>query len=281
MRVSGRLFFIIIIHCSARSCQSMNRVDRHFVSLFGFRYNERSAIRSRPFVYSPIIIIPALSQKHNFQESIGDNSYQENGDVFQKLTTADTNSSNDQSLTDTDRVSFSDSTIQEDTGVGIDPREVAILRLENNTTDEIPTTTNKEVTTITPVTSDINTTEQVTGSLTETTKMPAGSYSAPKYDNEFLQNLSLTTSAPITLTKISLPENDDNWKMFATNTKDMIAMNTSNNLSDKKWSRLSSNLYLPGQFRPIAGLYHDGYLHRPLLNKQGFVPSRELYGSNM
>ncbi|XP_063383571.1 uncharacterized protein LOC134669883 [Cydia fagiglandana] len=279
MRVSGRLFFIIIIHCSARSCESMNRVERHFVSLFGFRYNERSAIRSRPFVYSPIIIIPTFSQKHNFQESIGDNSYQEN-DVFQNLTTADTNSSNDQSLNDTDRVSFSASTIQEDTGVGIDPREVANLRLDNNTTDGI-LTTNIEMTTITPVTSGINTTEQVTGSLIETTKKPAGVYSAPKYDNEFLQNLSLTTLAPLTLSKFALPENNDNWKMFATSTKDNIALSTANNLfDDNQWSKLSSNLYLPGQFRPIAGLYHDGYLHRPLLNKQGFVPSRELYGPN-
>ncbi|XP_063826050.1 uncharacterized protein LOC135075559 [Ostrinia nubilalis] len=89
---------------------------------------------------------------------------------------------------------------------------------------------------------------QVNGSLHTSTTQHWGPYPAAIYDNSAVNNLELTT--PVYQNDTFLPP-----------------------VGDERWKNFSSDTFYDnsGQFKPLAGLYYDGFLHKPL-KKVGFVP---------
>lgn len=75
-------------------------------------------------------------------------------------------------------------------------------------------------------------------------------YSAANYDNTFLNHLVLTTEEPIKEASLP-PKSDQRWQQFAS----------------------LNNLVLKEGFRPLAGLYYDGFLHTPLMKMNGWTPN--------
>ncbi|CAG9786681.1 unnamed protein product [Diatraea saccharalis] len=136
--------------------------------------------------------------------------------------------------------------------------------------------------TTTTTTTDIITT-------TSTTTKSNGPYSYPQYNNEFINTIIITTEVP------KLPAvNDTRWQNFSTNnnTKSIdISVKTNyytatdikhnsnyitNDLppiDDDRWNRFSNSdaITHSNEFIPLAGLYYDGFLHKPL-KKYNFFP---------
>lgn len=105
------------------------------------------------------------------------------------------------------------------------------------------------------VTSNTQTTDK-NGTMIEETDLnelvsnSSGPYPAAFYNNNFVNELFLTTVIPSANVE-SLPSvEDDRWKQF---------------------SKTQSG------FKPLAGLYYDGYLHVPILKKTGFTPYNNNY----
>lgn len=81
-----------------------------------------------------------------------------------------------------------------------------------------------------------------------------GPYSAALYHNGEIDQVSITTNSYTNESPLPPPQ-DDRWKSFSFNQM----FSTSN------------------EFRPLAGLYYDGFLHKPLPSKPGFVPYNQYY----
>lgn len=77
-----------------------------------------------------------------------------------------------------------------------------------------------------------------------------GPYSAALYNNGMIDQISITTNS-YTNEESPLPSpKDDRWRTFSQKTQ-------------------SAN-----EFRPLAGLYYDGFLHKPLIMLPGFIPRK-------
>lgn len=76
-----------------------------------------------------------------------------------------------------------------------------------------------------------------------------GPYSAALYNNGMINQISITTNSYTNEeSPLPLPKND-RWRTFSQNTQ-----------------------YSANEFKPLAGLYYDGFLHKPLVMLPGFVP---------
>ncbi|XP_045773069.1 uncharacterized protein LOC123872673 [Maniola jurtina] len=90
--------------------------------------------------------------------------------------------------------------------------------------------------------------------VTVPTSFRGYSYRNPWY-NPVADKLSITTDS-YTNYKSPLPlAYDDRWQSFPSLRKS----------------------YPTSEFRPVAGLYHDGFLHKPLIRKTGFIPLNSKY----
>lgn len=93
-----------------------------------------------------------------------------------------------------------------------------------------------------------------------TTKEPylstnGGPYSVALYNNEMIDQISITTNS-YTNEESPLPSpKDDRWRTFSQKTQ-----------------------YSANEFKPLAGQYYDGFLHKPLIMLPGFIP-RQYYNS--
>lgn len=76
-----------------------------------------------------------------------------------------------------------------------------------------------------------------------------GPYSAALYNNAEIDQLSITTNSYTNESPLPPPQ-DDRWRSFSS----LGEISASN------------------EFRPLAGLYYDGFLHRPPYKYPGFVP---------
>lgn len=87
-----------------------------------------------------------------------------------------------------------------------------------------------------------------------TTKEPdsstySGPYSAALYNNGMIDQISITTNS-YTNEESPLPSpKNERWRTFSQKTQ-----------------------YSANQFKPLAGLYYDGFLHKPLIMLPGFIP---------
>ncbi|XP_026735009.1 uncharacterized protein LOC113498942 [Trichoplusia ni] len=98
--------------------------------------------------------------------------------------------------------------------------------------------------------------EQVEHSMAnETDSTMKGPYPAALYNNTEIDKLSITTNSYTNGSPLPPPQ-DDRWKSF---------------------SSLDKMLPVLNEFRPLAGLYYDGFLHKPLYQKPGFVPYNRYY----
>lgn len=84
----------------------------------------------------------------------------------------------------------------------------------------------------------------------ETESPIIGVYAAARYDNTEVEQLSITTNSYTNV--LPLPPSQDD--------------RSQNSASMKQQSQASN------EFRPLAGLYYDGFLHKPILKTQEFVP---------
>ncbi|CAH0585783.1 unnamed protein product [Chrysodeixis includens] len=97
--------------------------------------------------------------------------------------------------------------------------------------------------------------EQVEHSMVnETDSTIKGPYPAALYNNTEIDQLSITTNSYTNGSPLPPPQ-DDRWKS----------------------SSLDKMLPVLNEFRPLAGLYYDGFLHKPLYKKPGFVPYNRYY----
>ncbi|KAF9418808.1 hypothetical protein HW555_004475 [Spodoptera exigua] len=94
-------------------------------------------------------------------------------------------------------------------------------------------------------------------SVNETDSTIKGPYSAALYHNGEIDQVSITTNSYTNESPLPPPQ-DDRWRSFSLNQM----FSTSN------------------EFRPLAGLYYDGFLHRPLPTKPGFVPYNQYFRYN-
>ncbi|CAB3221862.1 unnamed protein product [Arctia plantaginis] len=82
-----------------------------------------------------------------------------------------------------------------------------------------------------------------------------GVYKAALYNNAEIDQLSITTN--FYTNELALPPpQDDRWSNF---------------------SSLKKRLPPLTEFKPLAGLYYDGFLHKPVIKSPGFVPYNQFY----
>ncbi|PZC79489.1 hypothetical protein B5X24_HaOG216269 [Helicoverpa armigera] len=87
--------------------------------------------------------------------------------------------------------------------------------------------------------------------VNETGSTMRGPYPPALYHNKEIDQVSITTNSYTNDSPLP-PTKDDRWRSFSSSFGEMFP--TSN------------------EFRPLAGLYYDGFLHKPLPKKPGFVP---------
>ncbi|XP_075977883.1 uncharacterized protein LOC142977694 [Anticarsia gemmatalis] len=87
-------------------------------------------------------------------------------------------------------------------------------------------------------------------SVNETDSLIEGVYPPALYNNAEIDQLSITTNSYTNGSPLPPPQ-DDRWRRF---------------------SSLRKMLPTSNEFKPLAGLYYDGYLHRPILKAPGFEP---------
>lgn len=91
----------------------------------------------------------------------------------------------------------------------------------------------------------------ISQSANETDSTIKGPYPAALYHNEEIDQVSITTNSYTNESPLP-PPRDDRWTRF---------------------SSLGEMFSTSSEFRPLAGLYYDGFVHRPLPNRNpGFVP---------
>lgn len=87
---------------------------------------------------------------------------------------------------------------------------------------------------------------------TPKSSIPVGLYPTANYENDFINNVMLTTESNNNNDLYLLPKYDEIWRNFSKN-----------------------NIYFKSEFdgfRPLAGLYYDGFLHKKIIKKQGWSP---------
>lgn len=93
-------------------------------------------------------------------------------------------------------------------------------------------------------------------SVNETDSTIKGPYPAALYHNAEIDQVSITTNSYTNESPLP-PPRDDRWRSF---------------------SSLGEMFSTSSEFRPLAGLYYDGFLHRPLPNRNpGFVPYNQYF----
>lgn len=224
------------------------------------------------------------------QNSIAEENYQESGDVLQRLSSEinDLNATNINSTSiDTDRIASNDVRHELNDSIQAEETSNYNLRLNDDITEAAPNNSTEGVeleTTTMPMTIDTTTTERehVTESPNGINDTSKGPYPNATYNNTYLKFVTFTTppSEENLKSVFALPENNESWKNFAVRSKAQVELygDTVPYFHDNRWNKFAPlNGYFSDQFRPIAGLYHDGFLHRPLINKYGFVPSRQAF----
>uniref|UniRef100_A0A2A4K1I5 Uncharacterized protein n=1 Tax=Heliothis virescens TaxID=7102 RepID=A0A2A4K1I5_HELVI len=86
--------------------------------------------------------------------------------------------------------------------------------------------------------------------VNETDSSMKGPYPPALYHNKEIDQVSITTNSYTNDSPLP-PTKDDRWRSFSSSFGEIPTSN---------------------EFRPLAGLYYDGFLHKPLPKKPGFVP---------
>ncbi|RVE44554.1 hypothetical protein evm_010800 [Chilo suppressalis] len=163
--------------------------------------------------------------------------------------------------------------------------------VENKNATDAPLTTTKED-------EIVETTEMSRNTTTiNTFAKPNSPYPNPQYNNEVADSIFFTTEIP------KLPAvNDSRWQNFSSikstsksqptkssektkHNKDveqnpnLIANNQT--APEKGWSKfyISDPVIHSSEFKPLSGLYYDGFLHKPL-KKHDFIPHRYYNSEN-
>lgn len=237
-----------------------------------------------------------LPEKHVLSNTSAINKDYEDIEVFKATTKRDSSESilnNDVTEEPKDALRQADNSVN------------MIATVNENTTKGTSTT---EAQAVSEVSIQLNVTEEVNNTISSnTTETPVNGYSTASYNNEFVTSIQLTTEVE---EATGLPPVDDNrWKNFTNDENSMRVTESQptvpkpigpysdalydnyniNNLvlttepykkdpylppvQDERWKNFSSDtLHVnSGQFKPLAGLYYDGFLHKPL-QKVGFIP---------
>ncbi|CAG4956108.1 unnamed protein product [Colias eurytheme] len=307
---------VISFSVSAEYLQPKEREKRDILPLLGFlegyKIGQNLALQLPPYVLSPILVVPSLSQQNLHGGDSVDN-YDGNGETVQiispaKLVLDDSNKTqnnlNDETAeelgNDCDQDSSEEDTFKQNTA-------------DNNTTIEI---SNETLTTSTESTDSTSETDSLDVNGTTTVEGP---YPTAIYKNEV--DTITFTEAPID-NNLMLPSLENNWQNFSsensTNQNNNIEENVESR-SDESWynaviyptrpsyynsykqypysynnnveNSYNSNLQyskidpwhtsgkhqLTSQFQPLAGLYYDGYLQQQPIKNTGFVPYNNNY----
>lgn len=133
---------------------------------------------------------------------------------------------------------------------------ISTINKDSNTSVNVPEVTNTNVTTENIY--NETTTQSTTNNTTQTpvSTVPSGVYPLAKYNNSFISDIIFTTPSTYVLEGVHnanmLPRDDEKWRNF---------------------SSKSGNIYPSFEgFKPLTGLYYDGFLHKMLIKEKGWSP---------
>lgn len=266
--------------------------------LRGLNNVQSSAQKIQPYYILPsVLVLPSVNQHQNIniQESSGQEVYQENGKTIQIKGFA--------------------KLISNESSIEIEETKKANINFFNKpekNESKLNEASSMTVYNLDDYDSDKQTTVVLNNAPSKTTAQVNGPYLPAHNNNESINNVELQNAGSVNKNNTFRGEQNESWvvKNYSNNlyNKELYsALDVTDNkttveakaplnttihnstlslnyelplVQDNRWRKfLTTITYYPftvNGFQPLAGLYYDGFLHRPLITKKGFKPIKEV-----